>query len=111
MYNSVFLRVGLKSSTAVSSDGSGRSERVGAVPPVLEELRAKASKLSSREKKKILKKRRGGEFDNLLFLPFFVLTVAGQTFFSLSTLLTPLPVNEFSVCPEQTTHTTNHADF
>lgn len=82
-----FLRVGLKSSRAVSRDGSGRSERVGAVPPVVEELRVKASKPSSREKKK----KEKDEEESLIsccFCLFFVLTVAGQTFSSLSTLLT-----------------------
>lgn len=103
-----FLRVGSKSSTAVSRDGSGRSERVGAVPPVVEELRVKASKPSNHEKKK---KEKGGEFDNLLFLPFFCLNRCRSNIFLSVHSPHSLPVNEFSVCPEQTTHTTNHANF
>lgn len=107
-----FLRVGLKRSAAVGRDEAGRSERVGAVPPVVEELRVKASKPSSCEEKKKKRKRRGGEFDHLLFLPFFFCLNRCRSHIFLS-VHSPhsLPVNEFSVCPEQTTHTTNHADF
>lgn len=95
-----FLRVGSKSSTAVSRDGSGRSERVGAVPPVVEELRVKASKPSNHEKKK----KEKDEEESLIiccFCLFFVLTVAGQTFFSLSTLLTPCLWMNFPSAPSR----------